>query len=181
MTNKFYKGKEVSVMADVPGRCNEVIVKVVKDFYTTEYVADMLVNKKDLEPLVTDVFKLNDKVRRSSCGMHGYVTSFELSTNRVVVTSDKIAKYNNDRTRYAYKIDDLEIYDHDTIVLIPGCMYRINDKEELLAVQSVFESTEIMFFSKDGLIKFKGLAKKASLSFLNQYYQINSIKLIKHL
>jgi hypothetical protein len=188
MTNKYWNGKVVCVVADeVQGMPGKAIVRIVENLCDRphEFIADTIVDKIRIEPIITDAFKLHDHVKVTNGSMIGTIVGFEPSTNRAVVMSDKIKNYNNDRTRYSYKPNELELFDDNLFKFIPGCWYKVTYNTgttggtvELMSVQSVFNSDEVMLFNKQGEIMFNNIAKDASLSHLKQFNNIDKVRLL---
>lgn len=86
---------------------------------------------RETEPLVTDVFKLGDKVQ-SKYTFRGRVVGYELSTNNVIAVSEKIAMYTDrnepgdgNRVRYSYKLDDI-------MPLKPEIEFELNKRYRLV-------------------------------------------------
>lgn len=85
----------------------------------------------ETEPLVTDVFKLGDKVQ-SKYTFRGRVVGYEMSTNSVIAVSEKVAMYTDrnepgdgSRVRYAYKLDDI-------MLLKPEIEFELNKRYRLV-------------------------------------------------
>ncbi|MNU86788.1 hypothetical protein D3C71_765610 [compost metagenome] len=85
----------------------------------------------ETEPLVTDVFKLGDKVQ-SKYTFRGRVVGYELSTNSVIAVSEKVAMYTDrnepgdgSRVRYSYKLDDI-------MPLKPEIEFELNKRYRLV-------------------------------------------------
>lgn len=179
MTAKFYAGYAVLVVAKVPGMKGKIIVKPIEDlrlYKGASLPADMLVDEKSIEPLIYDVFSHGDHVRNKNGSMVGKISGFELHTNKAVLISDKIDKYEQKRTRYVYGLEDLELVNDSTVRFVPGVWYRINDKYELFAVQSVFNKDEVMLFNADGQPVYKGLPKTTNVYWLNIKHSISSVE-----
>lgn len=84
----------------------------------------------DFELCASHVYALGDKVAsKMGGGFIGMVTGFEPATNRVVCISAKIRLGSDNRTRYAYKLDEIESYiePEKTYVFNRGTVYLIND------------------------------------------------------
>jgi hypothetical protein len=179
MSNKFWNGMEVTVLANVPGSKNRVIVRCVEDFRldvsTPSNGLDFMASKKDLEPLIFEAFCVGEPVTSTIGTLNGRITSFEYHTNRAVVTSSAIENYRDKRTRYAYKHYELAHVDLSKIKLIPGCWYMINGNLKLIAVESVFNPDEVMLFDRNGQIIFKDLPKYISNAHLETKFDIEDI------
>lgn len=82
-----------------------------------------------LEPLAMDVYQINDLVA-SAVGNSSNkyrVTGFEPASNRVVVVGVYKAA-EKDRSRYAYKINELNNLTRTPVKLVPGRRYWVNFK-----------------------------------------------------
>lgn len=83
----------------------------------------------DIEPLITDVFKIGDKVMSTlGGGFTGKVTGFELETNSAICKSDK--ETGRGRGRWAYNLGEIVPYQLITFNL--GDKFRINDKQQIV-------------------------------------------------
>lgn len=105
---------------------------------------------RETEPLVTDVFKLGDKVQ-SKYTFRGRVVGYELSTNSVIAVSEKIAMYTDrnepgdgNRVRYSYKLDDI-------MPLKPEIAFELNKRYVL----SIHHYDEIEVRALEGISKGK--------------------------
>lgn len=139
----FYKGKLVTLEASVPNSLTAVIVKVVAD-YTIEDPAKNTVKdsfyaiRSELQVVAADAFPLNTRIKTiHNGGLVGHVIGYDHELNRVVVVSDKVDKYRNDRTRYSYSIKELvEIpKPPKTFTFEKGKHYRINNQIMVQAVR----------------------------------------------
>ncbi|MMZ45228.1 hypothetical protein D3C76_403850 [compost metagenome] len=102
---------------------------------------------KAIQPLVTDVFKVGDRVK-SRHTFEGVVTGYEEETNRVIVISDRIDEYidrdgpgSGTRVRYSYKIHDLIVNNFQDLELIPNRKYYIQEKNGLnVKVRAMYDT-----------------------------------------
>jgi hypothetical protein len=100
--NAFYQGKIVKIIASYK-----------KSFIVQDHPNDhgYQVKRNEIEAVVSEVFPMDTRVQ-STGSFKGRVTGYEHETNRVVTVSDKIHMYqgeHKDRTRYAYKVNELTI------------------------------------------------------------------------
>lgn len=152
----FYKGKHLRVVSHI--NHSKVIASVLEDFNTDSFNqhdvgTELLVHVNELDKVCSNVFSLKDKVRTTlkTGTLTGVVTGFEYCTNRVIVTSDKIGAYRDDRTRYAYKLSELEHNYYPRPVLFEkGYYYKINNKETVYAVSQSGDPELIMLVTKEG-------------------------------
>lgn len=91
-----------------------VAVKIIGSTYDSYIVSDLnqlpyegrSVAKHFIEPLAELVVTPGQRVK-SFHTFSGTVVAIEKETNRVICISDKIGKYDDDRTRWAYKLKEL--------------------------------------------------------------------------
>lgn len=176
---KFYKGYAVEVLANV---CtpNQVLIRVYDDYIGNDCLKvghEYQVNKLHLEDMASDVYRIGDKIESTVGSLTGDVVGFELDTNRVICRSSKIDRYEQKRTRYAYKLSELRKQVRDA-KFEPGKWYKINSTIELFAVQSVFNVNDVMLFSKDGYILYNGVPKKTDMDFLKKHHRIDNVQKI---
>jgi hypothetical protein len=143
MTNYFYNGKHV-VLLSYTGT-HDALVRVQADFNEGSEKfnpgADLYVKVAHLDAVCDTLFAIGDKVRTviEAGTLTGVVTAFEYKTNRLVVTSDKICNYRNDRTRYAYKPSEIakiiiEPVKRPTYKFEKGKFYKLNSKFTVHAI-----------------------------------------------
>lgn len=168
---KFVNGKLVEVIGDMcPGKPNSVLIKVLRDYSKPgSILADSLVDKRALEEPIDKVFKLGETVKNKYGSMIGTVCAFELDTNKAVVRSSKLDKYENKRTRYVYGVKELEKYDPDKITIKPGKYYQV-DGEQMFAAESILCEGQIMFFDKKGQIKYSNIPAETSINKLEYLF-----------
>lgn len=97
----FYKGKHYIVAGEANNTHMYIHPKNSVGCFTA-YCAPKL----ELEPIASEVFAIGQSVR-SNHSFRGKVTGFEHEENRVVCISDKAEYYNDNRTRFSYKVEDL--------------------------------------------------------------------------
>lgn len=104
----------LNVMDAVWDGKKRVAVKIIGSTCDSYIVSDLdqlpyegrTVPKHYIEPLAHLVVKEGQRVK-SFHTFSGRVVAFEKETNRVICVSDKIGKYDDDRTRWAYKLKEL--------------------------------------------------------------------------
>lgn len=101
---------------------------------------------RQLEPLVTEKFKIGDSVKSVSMGNPFTVTSYEIYDNKVVVKSET---NHDDRKRYAYKYDELEVTKPGVSIKI-GKQYKINGNDTCIAVAHPGFTNRILLVILDG-------------------------------
>lgn len=157
----WYRGASAEIVID----CGEsAVIKINRDYNDKpenrlEVDSEFLVDKSNLEPLVTDLFRLNDKVKSTSGNYSGIVSGFELLTNRVVTMSDKLNRYKNDRTRYVYKAYEV-IKQNDDVTLEPGGFYKINDESIVFVAADPNNKEMRWLFDADGQLLFAHVPKQ---------------------
>ncbi|MNB67566.1 hypothetical protein D3C75_140540 [compost metagenome] len=144
---KFINGRHVEFtgMAQPVGGVLHYEIKTVQDFNERQglYYSTSMVPITDLQDICTDLFPLGTRIR-STLGdnienaLIGSVVGHELATNRVIVVSDKITSYKDQRTRYSYAITELVEYKPLQYDFQPGKKYIINSNEAVLAVDELF-------------------------------------------
>jgi hypothetical protein len=185
MTHGYWKGYIVEVIAEVPNDERATIVRVRKNMVSTEDAdyninRDFLASRIDIEPIAWEMFEIGDSVKYTKGDYKGVVVGYDYEANEVITKSVKLKSYKNDRTRYSYKVTELEKYDPDAYTFTQGAYYKVNG-EKLMAVESVFEPDEVMLFKLDGTIKYKNVPRKASLKYLGNHFHIASVKLLEPL
>lgn len=101
----FWRGKHYKAIGQMPGCLVLFSEKVDKN-------AAFIVPKREVEPLVSKLFKVGDKVR-SRHWFRGRVTALEEESNRVICVSDYNDVHTGERTRWAYKPHELELIKDD--------------------------------------------------------------------
>jgi hypothetical protein len=109
----FWQGQEFKIVAEQPS--NWVL-------YSETHKSDsaLVVHKRQVQPLITSIFKLNDEVRSVFGGFSGIVIGFEKETNRALcmpiaaVRCLRAGEDKIDRVRYAYRFDELEFRPKET-------------------------------------------------------------------
>lgn len=182
MTFCFYSGMKVQVVDDnIPSLPSHALVRVVEDYGFEEQVrpgAEYLIKKIYLQPLVDEIFSIGDHVISKIGTLIGRIVAFEYHTNRAIVVSDRIDNYKDKRTRYAYATHEIEKYDPNKFRFVPGTWYRINNQIEVMAVESVFNQSDVMLFNKEGQIIVRDVPKEASPMLLMSKFGINKIDIL---
>lgn len=109
------------------------------------------INKALCEPLVETEFEVGDEVRsqlRNDGGFEGKVTGYEMATNRAVCISSRIGGYSNDRTRFAYKINEIEKLGTGKLVLVAGATYKLNGHRVVRCVVSNTGEDQVCFLDE---------------------------------
>ncbi|MNH09849.1 hypothetical protein D3C79_693100 [compost metagenome] len=134
-----------------------VEVRTIEDFNEVKmhYGATSMVRESDLQRLCTEAFPLGTPIY-STLGnfenaLTGKVVGHELLTNRVIVVSDKVEKYKEQRTRYSYGIDELAVYVEESFAIIPNHKYVVNFSEPMIAIQDIFNPDTVMLVHSMGL------------------------------
>jgi hypothetical protein len=137
-----------------------------------------VVNKLDCEPLATELFAVGDSIKSLliNGGLVGTITSFEQSTNRVVCVSDRIKAYHEERTRYAYKINEIEKFDPNAYTFILGSRYKINNKVTVTAIEDPTEESFVLLVDNNGRIAYRDVPRNARLDGLKMIYDIFNIQ-----
>lgn len=184
----YYAGKLVEIVANVPNNATKVIVKVIADYRDNEVNAceELYVDVSALEEPIDFIFNIGDPVKSTLGGYNadnsltGTVTAFEYHTNKVVVQSNKIAAYNNKRTRYAYTQDEVEYNRaHKYYELEKGKFYKINNDLNVMAVKQPGDEELLMLITKHGIVVYENLAPLADKAGLALNDGISNIQEVK--
>lgn len=178
----FYKGFAAEVINVPPIGTH---IKLLKDFNivpTTERnVGDEILAYKSasIESLVAEVFSIGDKVERINGTFKGTVVGFEYHSNSAVCVSEKIEKYDEQRTRYAYKVTELKKFDPQHFVFEKGDTYLIDNCFKVMAVESVFSTKDVMLFdTSNGSMRYRDVAIHNTRPKLKELHGITNIEKI---
>lgn len=185
---RFHGGLVVEIMPEVDagrlGGKKMVFTRCIADNRVNKVPYDLrgndcVVAEEELQVLCTCKFKVGEPVKRINGTLQGVVTGYELVSNRVIVMSDKIEKYNDDRTRYAYTVKELEKHEKPVAFkFTPGKWYIWNDfkGDPSMAVQQNRYGTEIMLVSTLGHVVLKDIPMNTDMAFLKKRFKMDTIR-----
>lgn len=127
------------------------------------------VSKCECQPVVTTLFSLGDSIVSKIGGqssLKGKVVGFETSTNRIICMSDKIRSYSDDRTRYAYSIEQVEKYDPNIVKFKKGDHYNLNGN----AFLCLSKDAQTVSFVRNNVIAYSGIPRTISYDDLFNLY-----------
>lgn len=125
----FMKVKGIGAIVellDTQPICVRVVESIEPVLKGTTFVLEC---RKQLEELVMSKFKIGDPVKSVSMGNPFTVVGFEVYDNKVIVKSET---NHDDRKRYAYKYDELEIVKPGVYIKI-GKQYKVNNDVTCIA------------------------------------------------
>jgi hypothetical protein len=108
-----------------------------------------------LQEVCSDLFPLHSQIRsllsaNIENALIGKVVGYEFHKNRVVVVSNKIEKYSEQRSRYSYAINELALYTAPKLGFEVGGVYKINLKDTVLAVDELFNPGYVSLVFTEG-------------------------------
>ena len=140
----------------------------------------IMISKDACEPICSNIFKIGDKIESLlSSGKNsfkGTVTGFEVTANRVVCISDKIDNYEENRTRYAYKVSEIKKYDADEWYFNTGKKYKLNGNQVVIVALNAKRENSVMLITEDFTVLHTDVPKVTKKSVLENYYGISSIE-----
>lgn len=123
----FFEGCEVTKEESMYGMA---LVTVLNDFSLNnrrQAGDNILVRKSSLEPMAFNTYEIGDRIQSKIGELTGIVVAYELHTNKVICVSDKINRYKNDRTRYAYSLSEIKPKQKDGMFeFVLGKVYEVN-------------------------------------------------------
>lgn len=143
----FFNGRHVvcTGLADYVGGQLHYEVRTVDDFNETPYPyhTSSMVPASSLQEVCTELFPMHAQIRsllsaNIENALIGKVVGYELHKNRVIVVSNKIEKYAEQRSRYSYAITELALYTAPKLGFEVGGIYKINMQDTVLAVDELF-------------------------------------------
>jgi hypothetical protein len=155
----FFNGRKVEFtgMAQPVGTILHYEVRTVLDFTKEQvnYPYTFMTPLASLEELCTDLFPLHSQVRsllsaNIENALIGKVVGYEPHKNRVIVVSNKIERYTDQRARWSYSIKEIALFEEPKLGFQVGGVYKINMKDIVLAVDELFNPGYVSLVFTEG-------------------------------
>lgn len=179
MKKYFYKGKHVIIVS--PLNNGQAIVSVAQDFNPTDkfpVAQELFVKVNEMQQVCDEAFELYDKVNSNIGDLTGWVSGFEHQTNRVVVTSDRVRNYRDNRTRYAYLMSEIEkvpevrrMYEFER-----GNFYKLNSEITVHAIEQPGEPELVTLVDIKGRVRLHDVPKKVDAIGFEMSHGINNVQ-----
>lgn len=179
----FYKGFKVKLI-DATSMGHHI--KVVEDRnlipIQCSVGSEHIVPPESLEDLCEESYAIGDVVQTTFSAIDnnlvGTVVGYEPSENRVVVKSVRICNYKEDRTRYSYKLHEIQAYRENSYLFKVGRMYRINGALDLKAVECPSDFNTVLMVNQSGKVIYQ-LPINSFLPGLALRHGISKVELIR--
>ena len=161
---------------------NGKVFKALQDFTdrNRQGLEFMKFDEQGLEPLISDTFKIGDKVEsvlkrhRMKEPFRGVITAFELATNRAVCKSGQAE--DDGRTRYAYAHDEIKKSDTSVVIFDVGFKYKLNQEHIVISAVNPFDPFTIQLVFDNGQVECVKPTSKRSDLMKKGIYNVQKMK-----